>query len=91
MKISEIQDIGANAIAYICTGCLFSLSRYALKKNIESYYITELAQLAIGEKPIHKIVDTAKKIENHLFKKVSENPSLMTERYVIKNGKICRI
>ena len=91
MKISEIQDIGANAIAYICTGCLFSLSRYALKKNIESYYITELAQLAIGEKPIHKIVDTAKKIENHLFKKVSENPSLMTEKYVIKNGKICRI
>jgi Fe-S oxidoreductase len=91
MKISEVEETGANAIAHICTGCLFRLSRYALKKNIESYYITELAQLAVGEKPIHKIVDTAKKLENYLFKKISENPRLMKERYVIKKGKIIRI
>ncbi|TFG30239.1 MAG: (Fe-S)-binding protein [Promethearchaeota archaeon] len=91
MKISEAKDVGAEAIAFICTGCLFGLAKYASIKNIESYYITELAQMAIGEKPSHQIVNTIKQMENHLFKKVGENPTLMTDRYLLKNGKIVRI
>jgi Fe-S oxidoreductase len=91
MKVSEVKNIGAEAIAYICTGCLFGLAKYASSKNIESYYITELAQMAIGEKPTHQIVNTIKQMENHLFKKVGENPTLMTNRYLLKNGKIVRI
>lgn len=91
MRIKEAQDVDADSIAFICTGCLFGLSKQASSKNIESYYITELAQMAIGEKPYHKILETSKQIENHLFKKVVENPNLMKERYIIKNGKITRI
>lgn len=91
MRIKEAQDVDADSIAFICTGCLFGLSKHAASKNIESYYITELAQMAIGEKPYHKILETSKQIENHLFKKVVENPNLMKERYIIKNGKITRI
>ncbi|MFX1338822.1 MAG: (Fe-S)-binding protein [Promethearchaeota archaeon] len=91
MRIKEATNVGADSIAFICTGCLIGLSRYALSKNIEPYYITELAQMAIGETPYHKILETSKQMENHLFKKISENPNLMKERYIIKNGKITRI
>ena len=90
-RIAEAKNVDADSIAFICTGCLFGLSKYALSKNIESYYITELAQMAIGEKPYHKIVETSKQIESYLFKKIGENPNLIKERYIIKNGKIKRI
>ena len=91
LRIKEARDVGADSIAFICTGCLFGLARHASSKNIESYYITELAQMAIGEKPYHKIIDTSNQVASCLFKKVGENPNLMKERYIIKNGKITRI
>jgi len=91
MRITEAKNVGADYIASICTGCLSRLSRFALSKNIESYYITELAQMAIGEKPYHKILETSNQFESYLVRKIRENPNLIRKRYIIKNGKITRI
>lgn len=91
MRISEAKNVGADAIASICIGCLSRLSRFALSKNIESFYITELAQMAIGEKPYRKIIEISNQFESYLVKKIRENPNLIRERYILKNGKITLI
>ncbi|MBN1800543.1 MAG: (Fe-S)-binding protein [Candidatus Lokiarchaeota archaeon] len=87
-RISEAQNINAEVIAHICTGCLSNLSTYAIKRNIKSYYITELAQMAIGETPTLKIIESKKKTDAKLIKTVMENPKILSEKYIIKNGKI---
>ncbi|MFX1256686.1 MAG: (Fe-S)-binding protein [Promethearchaeota archaeon] len=91
MRISEAKNVGADAIASICIGCLSRLSRFALSKNIESFYVTELAQMAIGEKPYRKIIEISNQFESYLVKKIRENPNLIRERYILKNGKITLI
>jgi len=90
-RISEAESVNADVIAFICTGCLATLSRYATERNINSYYITELAQMAIGETPSLKILENAKKLQRHVIKTISGNPNLLAERYIIKNGKIIRL
>jgi Fe-S oxidoreductase len=87
-RVEEAKEVEADAIAYICHGCLMGLAKDALAKNIESYYITELVQMAIGETPYHKIVESLDQIINHLLKKVIENPNLRKEKYIIKDGRI---
>ncbi len=90
-KMSEAEKVNADAMAFICTGCLSTLSRYATERNIKSYYITELAQMAIGETPSLKVPENTKKIQRHVVKTISENPNLLVDRYIIKNGKIIRL
>ena len=90
-RISEAEDANAEIIAHICTGCLTNLSRYATEKNIESYYVTELAQLAIGESPSQNILKNAKKLEKQVIKTISTNPNVLKERYIIKDGNIIRL
>lgn len=87
-RVSEAEEAGAEAIAFICTGCVFALSKTALEKNIEAYYITELAQMAIGEKPPHRIVEVTNRSIELLGKKISQNLGLIKDKYIIKNGKI---
>ena len=90
-RIKEAKTIDADVIAHICTGCLATLSRYATERNINSYYITELAQIAIGETPQLKILENTEKLNKKIIKKLSENPKLITEKYIIKNGEIKRL
>ena len=90
-RVSEAEEVNADIIAHICTGCLYQLAKPALDKNIESYYVTELAQMAIGEKPLHNIVEASDQIYKSIYKKIKANPHLLAERYVIKNGEIKRI
>ncbi|MFX1277750.1 MAG: heterodisulfide reductase-related iron-sulfur binding cluster, partial [Promethearchaeota archaeon] len=90
-RITEAEQVNAEMIAHICTGCLTTLSRYANEKKIESYYITELAQMATGERPFRKILENAKKLEKQVINTISKNPKLLTERYIIKEGKIKRL
>jgi Fe-S oxidoreductase len=87
-RVSEAVAINADIVAHICTGCLATLSKYATENNIKSYYVTELAQLAIGETPTFKILENAKRLEKQVIKTISQHPNLLSERYVIKNGKI---
>ena len=91
MRVSEAEEAGAEAIAFICTGCVFALSNKATEKNIETYYITELAQMAIGEKPPHRIVEVTNRTIELMAKKIVENPGLIKDKCVIKNGKIQRL
>jgi Fe-S oxidoreductase len=87
-RISEAKNVNAEVIAHICIGCLTTLSKYATEKN---YYITELAQIAIGESLSSNILNNAKKLEKQVIKTISKNPNVLTERYIIKDGKICRL
>jgi heterodisulfide reductase subunit B len=87
-RVSEAEKAGADAMAFICTGCVFALSKSAAEKNIEAYYITELAQMAIGEHPPHRIVEVTNRSMENLAKKVGQNLGLIKDKYLIKNGKI---
>ena len=84
----EAVEVNAEIIAHICTGCLARLSRPASEKNIKSYYITELAQMAIGETPSFKIIGNGQRLQKQIMKTMSENPKVITERYLATNGKI---
>jgi len=90
-RIAEAEHVSAEIIAHICTGCLATLSKSATERNINSYYITELAQMAIGETPPLKILENTKNLNNQIMKIISKNPKLIAERYIIKNGKISRL
>ncbi|MFX1276465.1 MAG: (Fe-S)-binding protein [Promethearchaeota archaeon] len=90
-RAREAEEANADAITHICTGCYVTLSKYTTDKNIKSYYVTELAQMAIGETPVINILENQKKLEHQIMKTFKTNPSLMNEKYVIKNGKISRL
>ena len=90
-RITEAKHVNAEIISHICTGCLAALSNYATERNIKSYYITELAQMATGEDPSLNIIDNTKKLQKQIMETMSKNPKIMIERYIIKDGKICRI
>ena len=90
-RISEAEEINADAIACACTGCVFSLSRRSAKKNIETYYITELAQMAIGENPPHRFIEISNRLNAVMAQKIGENPSLITDKHIIKNGTVQRL
>jgi len=90
-KIAEAEEVQADALAFLCPGCIYTLGKYASEKNIDSYYITQLAQIAIGEKVVPKIPELTHQIKGHLVKKIKENPKIIKERYIVKNGKIQQI
>ncbi|MFX1376309.1 MAG: (Fe-S)-binding protein [Promethearchaeota archaeon] len=90
-RISEAESVNAEIIAHICTGCYSALSNSATERNIKSYYITELAQLATGEQPSLNILENTKKLQKQIIQTISMNPNIITERYIIKNGKIVRL
>lgn len=87
-KIAEAEEVQADALAFLCPGCIYTLGKYASEKNIDSYYITELAQMAIGEKVVPKIPELTHQIKGHLIKKIKENPNIVNDRFIVKDGKI---
>jgi len=90
-RIEEAESVDAEIIAHICTGCYSALSNPATQRDIKSYYITELAQLAIGESPQQKILENTKNLQNRIIQTISTNPKILSERYIIKDGKIHRL
>ncbi|MFX1409516.1 MAG: heterodisulfide reductase-related iron-sulfur binding cluster, partial [Promethearchaeota archaeon] len=90
MRISEAKEIDANSIAVSCTGCL-ALAKPSRSYNIETYHIIELVQIAIGEKPPHRIIEVSEKFNELIENTISKNPDLLNQKYLIKNGKIKRI
>ncbi len=90
-RTSEAENVNADIIAHICTGCLSNLSTYAAKKNINSYYITELAQMAIGETPALNVLENKKKINTKMMKTIIENPNILKEKYILNYGKVTRL
>jgi Fe-S oxidoreductase len=86
-RVSEAKETGAEAIVVNCTGC-FALLGKAEEQNLEVYNITELAQMAIGEEPPHRIGEIDRQLRSDVIKKIVERPEILSERYVIRNGKI---
>ncbi|MCP4750748.1 MAG: hypothetical protein GY866_07640, partial [Proteobacteria bacterium] len=89
-RVVEAKESGADTIAISCTGC-FALSRKTAEHNLEIFNMTELAQMAVGEEPLHRIAEISKGLRTNLITKISQNPNLLTDKYVIKNGKVERV
>jgi Fe-S oxidoreductase len=89
-RVSEAKDQGVEAIVVNCVGCL-NLSPKAAEMGIDTFHVIELAQMAIGETPTHRINETLGNTMGVVMKKMGENPSIMTDRYVAKGGKIQRV
>lgn len=89
-RVSEAKEAGAEAIVVNCTGC-FALLGKAEEQNLEVYNITELAQMAIGEEPPHRIGEIDRQLRRDVVKKIIEHPEILSERYVIRNGKTSRV
>jgi Fe-S oxidoreductase len=90
MRITEAEEVKADMIAVSCTGCL-RLAKPALKKNIETYHLLELAQIAIGEKPPHRTIEIRDTFDNLVEKTINENPDLLKDKIIVKNGKIQKV
>ncbi len=86
-RVLEAKETGAEVIVVSCTGC-FALSEKAAEQGLEIYNITELAQIAIGEKPPHRIEEIKKQLTRNIMTKIGENPDVLKQRYTIKNGQI---
>jgi Fe-S oxidoreductase len=89
--VAEAKETGAEAIVVSCTGCFHALEEKAGEQDLEVYYITELAQLAAGEKILHRLKEIKRQLTNNIFKKISENPQILKQRYSIKNGKVMKL
>jgi Fe-S oxidoreductase len=89
-RVSEAKEQGVEAIAVNCVGCL-NLSPKAAEMGIDTFHVIELAQMAIGETPAHRINETLGNIMGVVMKKMGENPNIMTDRYVARDGKIQRL
>ena len=85
---AAVQDV--EAIAVNCTGCL-GLSRKALEKNIQTYHMIELIQMAVGETHTHRINETLNHIDHMIMQKIGENPQIMHTKYTARNGKFHRL
>ncbi len=90
MRIAEAKEAGADCIAVACTGC-FSLAEKALSHGLELYHITELAQIAFGEKPPHRIIEVMRRLVDDVMKSAVDNPDLINGRYLIRNGDVRRL
>lgn len=86
-RVLEAKETGTDTIVVGCTGC-FALSQKAAEYGLEIFNITELAQMAIGEKPPHRIEKIKRELNNNIFKVISENPEVLKKRYAIKNDEI---
>lgn len=89
-RVAEAKESGAQVIAVGCTGC-FALAQKAAEQNLELFNITELAQIAIGEKPPHRIIENQNQLVQDIIIKISETPAMTQDRYLIRNGDIQRL
>ena len=87
-RVIEAKESGADTIAVRCAGCYSTLSEKAAEHGLEIYYISELVQMAIGEKPPHRNEEILRSLAENMMKNIGENEELLTKKYVIKNGEI---
>ena len=86
-RVSEANETGAEILAIGCTGC-FALWEKAASQGLEVYHITELAQLAMGEEPAHRIEEIRSQLRQKIIEVVAEDPDVLSKRYVIRDGEI---
>lgn len=86
-RVSEAKAAGAQTLAVGCAGC-FTLSGSAAKNGLAAYHLLELAQMAIGEKPPHRIEEIKSQLIASVFTRAVSDPSLMTQKYILEDGRI---
>jgi len=88
-RIAEAVEVGAEAIAVSCNGCL-SLSKKAAEHSIDVFNITELAQLCIGEEPLHKNIEAMDHLLGNMIETFTAKPDLMKTKFRIENGELIK-
>ena len=86
-RVAEAKETGAEILVIGCTGC-FALSEQATSQGLEIYHITELAQLAMGEEPAHRIQEIRSQLRQRIVKAITEERDALAKRYVIRSGEI---
>ncbi len=89
-RAQEALDTGAQVLVVGCTGC-FSLSTPAAMQGMETYAITELVQMAIGEKPFHRIDEIKAQLITNVMSRMSSDPALYSQKYVVKDGVVVSV
>jgi len=89
-RVSEAKEQGAEVVVVNCVGCL-NLSPKASEMGIDTFHVIELAQMAIGEMPAHRINETLKNTMGAVMEKIGKNPDIMTDKYIMRNGQIQRL
>ncbi len=84
-RVTEAKAAGAETLAVGCTGC-FAISEPAAKQGLDTYHITELIQMAIGEKPLHRIEETKTKLVATVINKMAATRSLLAQKHIIEDG-----
>lgn len=86
-RVLEAKSTGAEALVVGCTGCL-GLSSPAAKSGLDIYHITELAQMAIGEKPPHRIEETKTQLVMAVMTKMGASSGLFASKYILEDGRV---
>lgn len=86
----EAKATEAEMMVVGCTGC-FNLAPRVEAHGMEIFHILELLQMAIGETPPHRINTIRSELANGLFTAISEQPELLKQRFVIKNGNVVAV
>jgi Fe-S oxidoreductase len=86
-RVLEAAEAGAEVMAVSCTGC-FAMSEKAAEHGLDLYHITELAQVAIGETPRHRIEETKTRLAENLMQCMGKDPEMLNQRYVLRNGEV---
>ena len=89
-RTDEAKAAGATAVAVSCTGC-FALTKKAAEQHMDVFNITELAQIAVGETPHHRITEVTDQLRQNMMKTFTENPSLLKDKYIIENGEVRKL
>jgi Fe-S oxidoreductase len=86
-RVLEAKAAGARILAVSCTGC-FNLSQPVLRHGLTVYHLTELAQMAVGETPPHRIEETKTRLAKNIFAKMNSDPEVLQRKYILQDGVI---
>ena len=88
-RVAEARAAGADAIVVNCTGCI-QIAGKARENGLDTFHITELVQMAIGEHPPHRCGQVMKETMGAVMRQMQRNPGPMMSAYVVKNGEFIR-
>jgi Fe-S oxidoreductase len=78
--VRAAERSGADAFVTPCPSCTLHLAEYCDQAKFPIYYLSELCQMAIGEKPPNLNVERSKMVSNIVEQFISSNAEYLAER-----------